>query len=205
MIIIISALLCTTLLTEVMFQVAVGGGLSHPEVLLNMLSPGDQDRFLQQFSHLNTEQQNYAFRQFINSRREIQQFAISQFLKLDPETLIVSVQAEIDREKGFRTNSRSEPREARVVSPQPPAASPLPPQFSNSINNLAAAPAQLPGPAVTPAPAAVSTQTGRPRQAELEAFRIAKLLQRQQREQLEQIIKQQNRINLQLQGQNVFL
>ena len=185
----------------------MGGGLSHPEVLLNMLSPGDQDRFLQQFSHLNTEQQNYAFRQFINSRREIQQFAISQFLKLDPETLIVSVQAEIDREKGFRTNSRSEPREARVVSPQPPAASPLPPQFSNSINNLAAAPAQLPGPAVTPAPAlaAGATQTGRPRQAELEAFRIAKLLQRQQREQLEQIIKQQNRINLQLQGQNVFL
>ena len=186
-----------------LIQVAVGGGLSHPEVLLNMLSPGDQDRFLQQFSHLNTEQQNYAFRQFINSRREIQQFAISQFLKLDPETLIVSVQAEIDREKGFRTNSRSEAREARVVSP--PAASPLPPQFSNSINNLAAAPAQLPGPAVTPAPAAVATQTGRPRQAELEAFRIAKLLQRQQREQLEEIIKQQNRINLQLQGQNVFL
>merc|ERR1719464_1566240 len=73
--------------------------VNHPEELLNMLSPGDQDRFLQQFSSLNTEQQNYAFRQFLNSRREIQQFAISQFLKLDPETLIVSIQAEIDRER----------------------------------------------------------------------------------------------------------
>ena len=62
---------------------------SHPEALLNMLSPGDQDRFLQQFSSLNTEQQNYAFRQFLNSRKEIQRFAISQFLKLDPETRVI--------------------------------------------------------------------------------------------------------------------
>ena len=73
-----------------------------------MLSPADQNRFLQQFSLLNNEQQNYAFRQFLNSRREIQRFAISQFLKLDPDTLIVSIQAEIDREKGLRTNSRSD-------------------------------------------------------------------------------------------------
>ena len=64
-----------------------------------MLSPSEQDKFLQQFSLLNTQQQNYAFNQFINSRREIQQFAISQFLKLDPETLIVSIQAEIDRDE----------------------------------------------------------------------------------------------------------
>ena len=162
--------------------------VNHPEELLNMLSPGDQDRFLQQFSSLNTEQQNYAFRQFLNSRKEIQRFAISQFLKLDPETLIVSIQAEIDRESAARPRSQAR-------SPQPPTQS-LQQQLIqfNSINkrdNEDELSSVSPG--------------KRPRQAELEHFRIAKQLQRQQREQLEEIIKQQNRINIQLQGQTVFV
>ena len=154
-----------------------------------MLSPLDQDKFLQQFSLLNTEQQNYAFRQFLNSRREIQQFAIAQFLKLDPETLIVSIQAEIDREKGVRTNSRSDsiPQTSQIVTPQVQLT-----QF-NSINKR------------DNDDVSSLSAPSKPRRAELEAFRIAKQLQRQQREQLEEIIKQQNRINLQLQGQNVFL
>ena len=154
-----------------------------------MLSPLDQDKFLQQFSLLNTEQQNYAFRQFLNSRREIQQFAIAQFLKLDPETLIVSVQAEIDREKGIRTNSRSDsiPQTSQIVTPQVQL------QQFNSINKR------------DNDDVSSLSSPSKPRRAELEAFRIAKQLQRQQREQLEEIIKQQNRINLQLQGQNVFL
>ena len=154
-----------------------------------MLSPLDQDKFLQQFSLLNTEQQNYAFRQFLNSRREIQQFAIAQFLKLDPETLIVSIQAEIDREKGVRTNSRSDslPQPSQIVTPQVQL------QQFNSINKR------------DNDEVSSLTSPSKPRRAELEAFRIAKQLQRQQREQLEEIIKQQNRINLQLQGQNVFL
>ena len=165
--------------------------MNHPEALLNMLSPGDQDRFLQQFSSLNTEQQNYAFRQFLNSRKEIQRFAISQFLKLDPETLIVSIQAEIDREQRERASSP-------VRSPPPP-----PPQQSlqqqllqfNSINKRE-----------NEDELSSSLSAGkRPRQAELEHFRIAKQLQRQQREQLEEIIRQQNRINIQLQGQTVFV
>ena len=163
--------------------------INHPEVLLNMLSPRDQDKFLQQFSLLNDDQQNYAFRQFLNSRREIQRFAISQFLKLDPETLIVSIQAEIDREKGLRTNSRSDNIENNKPLPQ---FQPRPTQLNsinkrdNEINEIAEANDKL-------------------RRADQEAFRIAKQLQRQQREQLEEIIKQQNRINLQLQSQNVFL
>lgn len=155
-----------------------------------MLSPLDQDKFLQQFSLLNTEQQNYAFRQFLNSRREIQQFAIAQFLKLDPETLIVSIQAEIDREKGVRTNSRSDsiPQQSQIVTKLPQVQV----QQFNSINKRDNDDVSL-------------SSSSKPRRAELEAFRIAKQLQRQQREQLEEIIKQQNRINLQLQGQNVFL
>ena len=165
---------------------------SHPEALLNMLSPGDQDRFLQQFSSLNTEQQNYAFRQFLNSRKEIQRFAISQFLKLDPETLIVSIQAEIDRER--RSGAGRPPAPPRPPRSQPTLQQQLL-QF-NSINKRDNE-SEL---------SSVSLSSGkRPRQAELEAFRIAKQLQRQQREQLEEIIKQQNRINLQLQGQTVFL
>ena len=161
--------------------------VNHPEALLNMLSPGDQDRFLQQFSSLNSEQQNYAFRQFLNSRKEIQRFAISQFLKLDPETLIVSIQAEIDRERGERASS------SQV---RPPVQQSLQQQLIqfNSINKRENEDDSL------------SSSLGkRPRQAELEHFRIAKQLQRQQREQLEEIIRQQNRINIQLQGQTVFV
>ena len=164
--------------------------MNHPEALLNMLSPGDQDRFLQQFSSLNTEQQNYAFRQFLNSRKEIQRFAISQFLKLDPETLIVSIQAEIDREQRERASSP-------VRSPPPPPQQSLQQQLLqfNSINKRE-----------NEDELSSSLSAGkRPRQAELEHFRIAKQLQRQQREQLEEIIRQQNRINIQLQGQTVFV
>ena len=157
-----------------------------------MLSPTDQDKFLQQFSLLNSEQQNYAFRQFLSVRREIQQFAISQFLKLDPETLIVSVQAEIDREKGVRT-SNSEP------SPPPPRLPPQrqpPPQLpqvqQSQFNSFNKRDNEL-------------LSSNHPRRDEIEAFRIARQLQKQQQEQLEEIIKQQNRINLQLQNTNVFL
>ena len=151
-----------------------------------MLSPRDQDRFLQQFSLLNTEQQNYAFRQFLNSRREIQRFAISQFLKLDPSTLIVSIQAEIDREKGIRNNSRSDD----VVDNATPT--------NNSTNRFNSNLTKRDNDEESLTPS-------KPRRAEIEAFKKAKELQRQQREQLEEIIKRQNRINLQLQGQNVFL
>ena len=161
--------------------------MNHPEALLNMLSPGDQDRFLQQFSSLNSEQQNYAFRQFLNSRKEIQRFAISQFLKLDPETLIVSIQAEIDRERGERVSSQVRPPVQQSLQQQLI-------QF-NSINKRE-----------NEDELSSSFSAGkRPRQAELEHFRIAKQLQRQQREQLEEIIRQQNRINIQLQGQTVFV
>ena len=169
--------------------------VNHPEVLLNMLSPTDQDKFLQQFSLLNSEQQNYAFRQFLSVRREIQQFAISQFLKLDPETLIVSVQAEIDREKGLRTsNSEPTPPPPRLPPQRPPPQQrPPPPQVQQTqFNSFNKRDNEL-------------LSSNHPRRDEIEAFRIARQLQKQQQEQLEEIIKQQNRINLQLQNTNVFL
>ena len=173
--------------------------IAHPEVLLNMLSATDQDKFLQQFSLLNTPQQNYAFNQFINSRREIQQFAISQFLKLDPETLIVSIQAEIDRDKIRNKSSRRSSSRSRRLPPAPaPALVPESPQV-NSILGSGGQEVGREGLAVS------SLSQNKPRRAELEAFKLFKIQQRQQQQQLEEIIKAQNRINLQLQGQNVFL
>lgn len=164
-----------------------------------MLSPSEQDKFLQQFSLLNTQQQNYAFNQFINSRREIQQFAISQFLKLDPETLIVSIQAEIDRDEIRNKSSR------RSISRRLPPAQAVvsaPALDSPQLNSILGSGGEefgregLSGPLLS---------QNKPRRAELEAFKLFKIQQRQQQQQLEEIIKAQNRINLQLQGQNVFL
>ena len=171
--------------------------MAHPEVLLNMLSASDQDRFLQQFSLLNTQQQNYAFKQFLSSRREIQQFAISQFLKLDPETLIVSIQAEIERDRIRNKSSRRSSSRPRPV----PAASTTalnPPQL-NSIQG------SFGGDTLSQGLSSTLLSQNKPRRAEAQAFKLFKEQQRQQQEQLEEIIKAQNRINLQLQGQNVFL
>ena len=178
--------------------------IAHPEVLLNMLSPSEQDRFLQQFSHLNTQQQNYAFNQFINSRREIQQFAISQFLKLDPETLIVSIQAEIDRDKLRNKSSRRSSSRPRGLPPAQPVV-PVAARDSPQLNSILGSGGEVGGASVRGALSGPLLSQNKPRRAELEAFKLFKIQQRQQQQQLEEIIKAQNRINLQLQGQNVFL
>lgn len=175
--------------------------IAHPEVLLNMLSPSEQDKFLQQFSLLNTPQQNYAFNQFINSRREIQQFAISQFLKLDPETLIVSIQAEIDRDKERNKSSRRSSSRPRRL-PQAQALVPVAAQDSPHLNSILGSGGEV---LVREGGSTPLLSQNKPRRAELEAFKLFKIQQRQQQQQLEEIIKAQNRINLQLQGQNVFL
>ena len=160
-----------------------------------MLSPRDQDKFLQQFSFLNSEQQNYAFKQFLSSRREIQQFAISQFLKLDPETLIVSIQAEIERDRIRNKSSRRSSSRSRQVPATPLINSP-------QVNSIRGSNREdLLSEGVTGS----LLSHNKPRRAEVEAFKLFKEQQRQQQEQLEEIIKAQNRINLQLQGQNVFL
>ena len=135
-----------------------------------MLSPSDQDRFLQQFSLLNTQQQNYAFKQFLNSRREIQQFAISQFLKLDPETLIVSIQAEIERDNVRNKSSRRSSSRTRQIPATPLISSP----HLNSIRGSNRDDILSEG--VT---SSLLSQN-KPRRAELEAFKLFKEQQRQQ-------------------------
>merc|ERR1711971_1460935 len=88
----------------------------HPEEFLNRLTEEDKTKFLQQFSYLNLEQQQYAYNQFLSTPANVQQFAIKQFLSLDPEVLVFSIQTEIDSERG--------------VQPQRQITQPLQPQFN---------------------------------------------------------------------------
>merc|ERR1711971_921448 len=48
----------------------------HPEEFLNRLTEEDKTKFLQQFSYLNLEQQQYAYNQFLSIPANVQQFAI---------------------------------------------------------------------------------------------------------------------------------
>ena len=76
---------------------------SHPSHLLHQLSGEQQERFLNQFSHLSTEQQLYAYNQFLNKDPQTQQFAIKQFLSLDQEVLSGSLQGEVDGVSGVQS------------------------------------------------------------------------------------------------------
>ena len=76
---------------------------SHPSHLLHQLSGEQQERFLNQFSHLSTEQQLYAYNQFLNKDPQTQQFAINQFLSLDQEVLSGSLQGEVDGVSGAQS------------------------------------------------------------------------------------------------------
>ena len=76
---------------------------SHPSHLLHQLSGEQQERFLNQFSHLSTEQQLYAYNQFLNTDPQTQQFAIKQFLSLDQEVLSGSLQGEVDGVSGAQS------------------------------------------------------------------------------------------------------
>jgi len=78
------------------------------------LSQEDKTKFLQQFSYLNLEQQQYAYNQFLSTPANVVQFAIKQFLSLDPEVLVFSIQTEIDSERGVQ------PAQPVQQNPQPP-------------------------------------------------------------------------------------
>jgi len=150
---------------------------SHPQQFLNKLSPSDQQKFLDQFSVLNEEQQAYAYNQFLSTPAEVQLHAIRQFLSLDPEVLIVSIQAEIDSQA-----------DSFKRKPQPQ----IPQQPSPKVNQLSN-PRQIQQP----------RNPHRPRQSEREAFQRQLQLQKLQQEQLQEIIKQQHSINLQ--GQTIIM
>ena len=81
----------------------------HPEEFLNRLTQEEKTKFLQQFSYLNLEQQQYAYNQFLSTPANVQQFAIKQFLSLDPEVLVFSIQTEIDSERGVQPSQPNPP------------------------------------------------------------------------------------------------
>merc|ERR1712083_589983 len=130
------------------------------------------------FSVLNEEQQAYAYNQFMGTTSEVQLHAIRQFLLLDPEVLIVSIQAEID--------SQTDSFKSR---PQPQ----IPQQPSINVNQNLSNSRRVQQP----------RNPHRPRQSEREAFHRQLQLQKLQQEQLQEIIKQQHSINLQ--GQTIIM
>jgi len=106
----------------------------HPEEFLNRLTEEDKTKFLQQFSFLNVEQQQYAYNQFLSTPANVQQFAIKQFLSLDPEVLVFSIQTEIDSERGVQPQQQN---------PQPPQ--PQQQQQGQRFNDNNQQPRQLSG------------------------------------------------------------
>ena len=107
---------------------------------MNQLSPELQQLFLDQFLSLTPEHQEYVYQKFISAAPETQQFAIQQFLSLDHHILVVSIQAEIDREaalqrkkgKGFPT------RNPRPILGKSPESEPLRnlQQFARKTTNI---------------------------------------------------------------------
>ena len=76
---------------------------SHPSAILNKLPLSSQQKFLEQFLSLTPEHQSFVYRKLLNSPADIQQFAIDQFISLDNRVLVVSIQAELDKENQKKT------------------------------------------------------------------------------------------------------
>jgi hypothetical protein len=103
---------------------------SHPSLFLNQLSPELQQLFLDQFLSLTPEHQEYVYQKFLSAAPETQQFAIQQFLSLDHRILVVSIQAEMDREAALQTDQGMfENPELNFPSRKPS------PSFGNSHEN----------------------------------------------------------------------
>ena len=75
---------------------------SHPSEILNRLSEAEQQKFLEQFLSLAPEHQSFVYRKLLSSDKDIQEFAIAQFISLDNRVLVVSIQAELDKENSKR-------------------------------------------------------------------------------------------------------
>ena len=73
-------------------------GTGHPSDILNRLPQQQQQKFLEQFLSLAPEHQSFVYRKLLSSPPDIQQFAIDQFVSLDNRVLVVSIQAELDKE-----------------------------------------------------------------------------------------------------------
>ena len=88
---------------------------SHPSDILNRLSEAEQQKFLEQFLSLAPEHQSFVYRKLLTSGPDIQEFAIAQFISLDNRVLVVSIQAELDKE-----NKRKSPADQQFIGPNLP-------------------------------------------------------------------------------------
>ena len=69
----------------------------YPHQVLSQLEPVEQVLFLNKFSLLDPAQQLFALEMFSRVDQSVKDYAISQFLKLQPDILIRSLQAEKDK------------------------------------------------------------------------------------------------------------
>ena len=96
-----------------------GGQQSHPSEILNRLSEAEQQKFLEQFLSLAPEHQGFVYRKLLTSAPDIQEFAIAQFISLDNRVLVVSIQAELDKENA-RKSGNSAASENQFIGPNLP-------------------------------------------------------------------------------------
>ena len=82
-----------------------GSSESHPSEILNRLSEAEQQKFLEQFLSLAPEHQGFVYRKLLTSAPDIQEFAIAQFISLDNRVLVVSIQAELDKENARKSSN----------------------------------------------------------------------------------------------------
>ena len=82
-----------------------GSSESHPSEILNRLSEAEQQKFLEQFLSLAPEHQGFVYRKLLTSAPDIQEFAIAQYISLDNRVLVVSIQAEMDKENARKSSN----------------------------------------------------------------------------------------------------
>ena len=105
----------------------------HPSDILNRLPQQQQQKFLEQFLSLAPEHQSFVYRKLLSSPPDIQQFAIDQFVSLDNRVLVVSIQAELDKETQ-RRQLQQQQQQQQFIGPALPRTtqSQLPSRFPSN-------------------------------------------------------------------------
>ena len=107
----------------------------HPSDILNRLPQQQQQKFLEQFLSLAPEHQSFVYRKLLSSPPDIQQFAIDQFVSLDNRVLVVSIQAELDKETQRRQpQQQQQQQQQQFIGPALPRTtqSQLPSRFPSN-------------------------------------------------------------------------
>ena len=117
---------------------ATTASTGHPSDILNRLPQQQQQKFLEQFLSLAPEHQSFVYRKLLSSPPDIQQFAIDQFVSLDNRVLVVSIQAELDKETQRRQpqhqQQQQQPQQQQFIGPALPRTtqSQLPSRFPSN-------------------------------------------------------------------------